>query len=167
MLFLVDTDGNGSTDHFIPVIGYDARADGGYYACYTTWSEDEDVSWYKFRAMGSAWGVGYATYVTISARGGDANRDGAIDVGDLGILAGNWESAGMSWEQGDFNGDGVVDAGDLGILAGNWNLPPGESSGGGINNAPEPAGAMLLTVGFFTLFRRTGSKRAAAERSPH
>jgi hypothetical protein len=55
------------------------------------------------------------------ALGGDANLDGAVDVGDLGILAGHWGVAdGADWSQGDFTGDGAVDVGDLGILAGGW-----------------------------------------------
>jgi hypothetical protein len=66
VLFLVDTDGDGGTDHFVPVFGYDDRgAAGKYYACYTTWSEDETVEWMQFRGMGSPWGVGYATFVHI------------------------------------------------------------------------------------------------------
>jgi hypothetical protein len=51
---------------------------------------------------------------------GDANSDGAVDVGDLGILAANYGGSGKSWAQGDFNGDGLVDVGDLGILAANY-----------------------------------------------
>jgi Big-like domain-containing protein len=52
---------------------------------------------------------------------GDANNDGAVDVGDLGILAANYgTSSGATWSQGDFNGDGGVDVGDLGILAANY-----------------------------------------------
>jgi hypothetical protein len=51
---------------------------------------------------------------------GDANGDGAVDVGDLGILAANYGGSGKSWAQGDFNGDGSVDVGDLGILAANY-----------------------------------------------
>jgi hypothetical protein len=51
---------------------------------------------------------------------GDANGDGKVDVGDLGILAANYGGAGKTWSQGDFNGDGVVDVGDLGILAANY-----------------------------------------------
>jgi len=67
VMFLVDTDGNGGTDHFVPVIGYDDRgADGKYYGCYTTWSEDETVAWKEFRAMGNTWGVGYATFAHVT-----------------------------------------------------------------------------------------------------
>jgi hypothetical protein len=51
---------------------------------------------------------------------GDANGDGAVDVGDLGILAANYGGSGKNWSQGDFNGDGLVDVGDLGILAANY-----------------------------------------------
>jgi hypothetical protein len=51
---------------------------------------------------------------------GDANGDGAVDVGDLGILAANYGGANKTWAQGDFNGDKLVDVGDLGILAANY-----------------------------------------------
>jgi hypothetical protein len=64
VMFLVDTDGNGGTDHFIPVFGYEDRgANGLWYACNTTWHEAETVDWFQFRPMtsGNAWGVGYVT----------------------------------------------------------------------------------------------------------
>jgi hypothetical protein len=51
---------------------------------------------------------------------GDANGDGMIDVGDLGILAANYGQSGKTCAQGDFNGDGLVDVGDLGILAAHY-----------------------------------------------
>ena len=51
---------------------------------------------------------------------GDANDDATVDISDLGILATNWQSHGMSFSQGDFNYDGVVDISDLGILATSW-----------------------------------------------
>jgi hypothetical protein len=56
----------------------------------------------------------------ISRRPGDANSDGKVDVGDLGILAANYGGSNKNWAQGDFNGDGAVDVGDLGILAANY-----------------------------------------------
>jgi hypothetical protein len=58
-----------------------------------------------------------ATHISIP---GDANGDGRVDVGDLGILAANYGGTGKTRAQGDFNGDGVVDVGDLGILAANY-----------------------------------------------
>jgi hypothetical protein len=51
---------------------------------------------------------------------GDANGDGVVDVGDLGILAANYGQSGKSWSEGDFNGDSLVDVGDLGILAAHY-----------------------------------------------
>jgi hypothetical protein len=51
---------------------------------------------------------------------GDADRDGVVDVADLGILAANYGQSDMLWDDGDFNADGCVDVGDLGILAANY-----------------------------------------------
>jgi hypothetical protein len=51
---------------------------------------------------------------------GDANGDGMVDVGDLGILAANYGGTHKTWPLGDFNKDGSVDVGDLGILAAHY-----------------------------------------------
>jgi hypothetical protein len=52
---------------------------------------------------------------------GDANLDGQVDIGDLGLLAGAWQQlSGKSWFDGDFTYDGAVDIGDLGLLSGSW-----------------------------------------------
>jgi hypothetical protein len=64
-------------------------------------------------------GYGVGVYFTPRILG-DANSDGAVDVGDLGILAANYGGSGKTWGQGDFNGDKVVDVGDLGILAAHY-----------------------------------------------
>lgn len=96
MVFLVDTDGNGSTDHFVPAIGY--RDSGSYqeYACFDTWTVGR-VRWEQFRHMGSGrpWGIYGATYFDLSGTeppdpqpgGPDKNRyismvipDTAVDV---------------------------------------------------------------------------------------
>jgi hypothetical protein len=53
-------------------------------------------------------------------RDGDINGDSRVDVGDLGILAANWQRTDAAWADGDLTGDLVVDAGDLGILADSW-----------------------------------------------
>ena len=85
---------------------------------------------------------------------GDANEDGAVDVGDLGILGSNYGGANKTWATGDFNADRVVDVGDLGILGSNygWTQPPGESS-----PVPEPAGLALLAAGALAVRRRRTS----------
>ncbi len=54
---------------------------------------------------------------------GDANKDGKVDVVDLGILATYYGTRGTAdWAIGDFNNDANVDILDLGILATNWGL---------------------------------------------
>ena len=102
---------------------------------------------------------------------GDANTDGVVDVGDLGILGANYGSAnGKAWVSADFTGDGVVDVGDLAILGANYGatLPAGgyavtpaqlsALSGGGMgldsSVVPEPATLSLLTLGLLALRRR-------------
>jgi hypothetical protein len=79
---------------------------------------------------------------------GDANGDGVVNVGDLGILAGNYGTlTGATWAMGDFNGDGAVNVGDLGILAGNYGATAAAA-------VPEPMSLGLLTLGGLALIRR-------------
>jgi hypothetical protein len=62
VILLVDTDGDGGTDHFVPSFGYD---DTGKYFAYNEWGATGAVgdggNWYDWNAMGVAWGVGYVT----------------------------------------------------------------------------------------------------------
>ncbi len=74
---------------------------------------------------------------------GDANLDGTVDVGDLGILAANWSSSSGTWALAEFNGDGTVDVGDLGILASHY----GQSVPWPAKAVPEPTALALLTGG--------------------
>ena len=79
---------------------------------------------------------------------GDADKNGAVDVVDLGILATNYDTpAGATWAKGDFNADGAVDVIDLGILATNY----GWAATGPV---PEPVCLSLLAVGGVALLRR-------------
>ena len=65
--------------------------------------------------------IGCYEYVPGTILPGDANGDGAVDVGDLGILGANYgKTTGMTWASGDFTGNGAVDVGDLGILGANY-----------------------------------------------
>ena len=55
VLLLVDSNGDGSTDHFVTGIGYDES--DTTYAIYDTW--DKEIHWFKWREMSSSysWGI--------------------------------------------------------------------------------------------------------------
>ena len=86
VVLLVDSDGNGSTDHFITAIGYEQTSE--MYACLNTW--DGDVHWYPWRQMSSSysWGIyGATTFDFIGQQPccelrGDADRSGDTDPMD-------------------------------------------------------------------------------------
>jgi len=73
MMFSVDSDGDGDSDHSIPVFGYDDRGSSGkYYGCYTTWSESETLSWYKFRGVGNVFGINKGPFLHLGSGDGAA-----------------------------------------------------------------------------------------------
>jgi hypothetical protein len=56
LIFLVDTDGNGSTDHFVCINGYKTDQGINYYGCLNTW--DLNQHWYTYSQMGDIpWGI--------------------------------------------------------------------------------------------------------------
>ncbi len=67
MAFLVDSDGDGTTDHFVAVIGY-RDSPSQQYACYDTW--DNSVHWYNFRAMSSSYIFGVWGGMAFTLSGG-------------------------------------------------------------------------------------------------
>ena len=85
---------------------------------------------------------------------GDADDNGMVDVGDLGIVAVNWGRTSRTWKHGDFNGDNVVDVADLGVLAFNWAWVSDSPVGQGAASVPEPASLILLLAGSLIATRR-------------
>ena len=77
VVFLVDSDGDGGTDHFVAVIGW--RDDFGIneYGCLDTWGFG--TRWEEFRGVnpGDAWGIHGATYFDIAT----ANNPPVADAG--------------------------------------------------------------------------------------
>ena len=97
---------------------------------------------------------------------GDTNRDGDVDLADLGNLAGNYgATSGKAWEQGDFDGDGDVDLVDLGALAGNYGIGvpaplldfAKDAASVGL---PEPTIVMFLGFGALSLCARRKTVRS-------
>jgi hypothetical protein len=66
LVFLVDTDGDDMTDHFIAVVGYNSEGGVDYFGCYNTW--DMNVHWYPYRAMGNGKGWGVYSITTFNIR---------------------------------------------------------------------------------------------------
>ncbi len=58
MVFLVDTGGDGDTDHFVTVVGY-RSSPAQQYGCLDTWEPAGVVRWCDFKAMnlGQPWGI--------------------------------------------------------------------------------------------------------------
>jgi len=96
---------------------------------------------------------------------GDTNRDGSVNLLDLGNMADHWgDTTSVGWAEGDLNGDGVVNLLDLGIMADAWgNSLTGGGDGMGFDGAmdslgfdpvPEPTTLCLVGLGALALVRR-------------
>jgi hypothetical protein len=57
VVFLVDSNGDGGTDHFVPGIGYDENGDTHLYACWDTWYYQIRWEEYAQMASGQSWGI--------------------------------------------------------------------------------------------------------------
>jgi hypothetical protein len=85
---------------------------------------------------------------TRTAKAGDANLSGTVDVGDVGILSTNFGAlTGKNWTTGDFNGDGAVNVGDVGILSTNFGQSGGSTTNLTVAGAPGAGSGSSLGVG--------------------
>jgi hypothetical protein len=79
MVFLVDTDADGGTDHFVTVVGYDSPGGVQKYGCLDTWGSP-GVDWYNFQQMGS--GVSWGVYGAVSFQMAASNHAPELGIVD-------------------------------------------------------------------------------------
>jgi hypothetical protein len=99
LVLVVDTDGDGGTDHFVTAIGYDVVDGEQRYGCYNTFNTD--LHWYEFAeiASGQAWGI-YGAITFEFFRIGPLVHEGyVIDDDMLGDSVGD--------------GDGIVECAEI------------------------------------------------------
>lgn len=123
VMLLVDTDGNGSTDHFVTAIGYDDS--GMKYGIYDTW--DTNIHWYIWREIGSgSWSIFGSTTLSWGFCQ-DSDSDG---WGDPGVAENTCDDDNCpndyNPDQSDVDSDGLgdfcdPDADDDGLLNENDN----------------------------------------------
>jgi hypothetical protein len=106
MVFLVDSDGDGATDHFVTIVGY-AETPAQQYGCLDTWDPAGTIRWCSFLplAAGRPWGVSKGwtfdpdtTILVDAAGGGDFltiqdGIDAAADGARLVVLPGTYTGA--------------------------------------------------------------------------
>ena len=83
-VLLVDTNGDGVTDHFVTGVGYDTATT--QYGVYTTWQEDgTNVRWFQWRGLevGNTWGIYGMTFFQMGPYCGDVNGDGEVNTSDV------------------------------------------------------------------------------------
>jgi len=123
VVLLVDTDGDGATDHFVTGIGYDDVAIE--YAIYDTW--DAQIHWFAWRqiGVGDTWGIyGVTTFhydLCDCGVWGDVNAEGHLNPLDVTLMVQlvyysndlRTQPPNCPLEAGDINCDGWIDPIDV------------------------------------------------------
>jgi hypothetical protein len=146
MVFLVDSDGNGSTDHFVTIVGY-SDSPTQQYGCLDTWYTP--VRWCEFRSMSSSypWGVWGGWSFSLSAKTCPIDFEGlsksnvAVFRSSTGVwyslstaTAGSytstqWGASGDLSVQGDYDGDRKSDIAVWRPGNGAWYILPSSNPG--------------------------------------
>jgi hypothetical protein len=74
---------------------------------------------------------------------GDVNKDGTVDIFDVGMISDHWMQQGLL---GDADGNCMVDIFDVGVVSDNWMATAGTTTA-----VPEPATAAMLAMGGVTV----------------
>ncbi|MEN8127832.1 MAG: PKD domain-containing protein [Planctomycetota bacterium] len=105
MVFLVDSDGNGSTDHFVTIVGYRVNDSVQEYGCLDTWTPAQTIRWEIFRPMaaGDPWGVrsGHAFSFTNHPPDADAGPDQIVERDSTAGAQVTLDGSGSSDPDGD------------------------------------------------------------------
>ncbi|MHB9049055.1 MAG: dockerin type I domain-containing protein [Pirellulales bacterium] len=84
--------------------------------------------------------VGFDNLTIVTIDPGDAERDGDVDIFDVGLMQVYYgRTTGMTWEKGDLDGDGDVDIFDVALLQVNY----GRGVGSATTAVPEPSTLVL------------------------
>lgn len=127
MVLCVDSDQDGSADHFVTAIGYGYQGSTNYYACLNTW--DSSIHWYEFGLMSTsrAFGIYGAVFFSLP--------DTVI------LFQDDFESGGLGWFVGDDDSNCGLDYWGLSTYraySGSysaWCAQVGTYSGNGIANS--------------------------------
>lgn len=105
---------------FIGVVGLSAQYQAAWKWARGTGGSNKTFRWLHgsggpvFQSLGE--GRALVVADTSAPCPGDVDGNGTVDGGDLGVLLGQWGTAGSA----DFDGNGTVDGADLGALLGAW-----------------------------------------------
>ena len=122
---------------------------------YPTGLTPEDFGDFEYAGTGSFGDQDHGPFKTavefMNVLPGDANLDGAVDVGDFNLWNRYKFDSGdphVTWGKGDFNRDGVVDVADFNI----WNANKFQSSSP--LSVPEPSAYGLVMLAVFAMICR-------------
>lgn len=88
VVLLVDSNGDGYTDHFVTGIGYDES--NSTYAIYDTW--DNGIHWYQWRGMSSSYQWGIYGFSIMEMGSNITNPENVIISSDAGSIQLNWNA---------------------------------------------------------------------------